>query len=119
MSGLLPCALCGAEPSGVRLAEGEWFVSVDHKPGCYWAELMHTEEQARSAWNARAASDEEAKRLRAALREVLDVAELYVPVSLDAPGFKRARAALAAARPSASPRQVDGDRSRDDERNDR
>ena len=33
-----------------------------------------------------------------ALEEVMGVAELYVPVPLSAPGFKRARAALAAAK---------------------
>lgn len=33
-------------------------------------------------------------RLEEALREVLDIAEMYVPAPLDAPGFKRARAAL-------------------------
>ena len=36
-------------------------------------------------------------QLRAALREVLDVAESFVPVPLEAPGFRRARAALKAA----------------------
>ena len=46
-------------------------------------------------FNTRAPSD---AALVEALEEVMGVAELYVPVPLSAPGFKRARAALAAAK---------------------
>lgn len=47
-----------------------------------------------------------------ALEEVMGVAELYVPVPLSAPGFKRARAALAAAKgqqPALARNTVNGD----------
>jgi len=40
------------------------------------------------------ASDAENARLREVLKETLEMAELYVPVPLKAPGFKRARQAL-------------------------
>ena len=46
------------------------------------------------------------------LEEVMGVAELYVPVPLSAPGFKRARAALAAAKgqqPALDRNTVNGD----------
>jgi len=62
-----------------------------------------------TAWNTRAPSD---AALVEALEEVMGVAELYVPVPLSAPGFKRARAALAAAKgqqPALDRNTVNGD----------
>lgn len=55
-------------------------------------------ERVRELWNRRTpTSTQDTAGLVEALREMLEIAELFVPVPLQAPGFKRARAALAKA----------------------
>lgn len=60
-------------------------------------ELTEARERAVAAEARAQAAEQRLKAVTEALRETLDMAELFIPAKLDAPGFKRARQALAAA----------------------
>jgi len=104
---LLPCPFCGGEAEinqignmatksrGFEVRCTAWGCSTKKRSMVIRRSLEDARTWAVERWNARAPSD---AALVEALEEVMGVAELYVPVPLSAPGFKRARAALAAAK---------------------
>lgn len=98
---LASCPFCGGESEIIIDTDDDGRFAAVACPKCGAGSRKHyfcgddARDYAASAWNTRAPSD---AALVEALEEVMGVAELYVPVPLSAPGFKRARAALAAAK---------------------
>lgn len=68
----------------------------------YFGDYEPSEDQLDAIWEAKALA-ELVPDLLEAVKELLGMAELFVPAKLDAPGFNRARAAIAKAQPLPTP----------------